>query len=161
MTVSVHAVADYFILKVDREAGDDITRLKLQKLVYYAQAWHLAMHGCPLFEDRLEAWAHGPVCKAIHARFQYLSFNPIPPKTVLSDPANLDDATTGFLDEVWEIYGQYSAAKLEAMAHQETPWIEARNGMPPSEQSEAPISEDTMASFYRARMLARRRIREK
>ncbi len=161
MTVSVHAVADYFILKVDREAGDDITRLKLQKLIYYAQAWYLAMHGRALFEDKFEAWAHGPVCRAIHKRFQYLSLNPIPPRTVISDPANLDAETKGFLDEVWDIYGQYSAAKLEAMTHQEDPWLEARKGMPPEQQGETPISEDTMAGFYRARMLARRRIREK
>lgn len=161
MTVSVHAVADYFILKVDREAGDDITRLKLQKLLYYAQAWHLAMRGDALFDGAFEAWAHGPVCRAIHGRFQYLSLSPIPPKTVITDPNQLDQDTRNFLDEVWDVYGQYSAAKLEAMTHQEEPWLEARNGMPRTQQSEAPISEDTMACYYRTRMVARKRIREK
>ena len=55
MTTSVHAIADYFISKVDREAGDDITHLKLQKLIYYAQAWHLAMYDKLLFGNKLEA----------------------------------------------------------------------------------------------------------
>lgn len=160
MTLSVHAIADYFILKVDPAAGDDITPLKLQKLLYYAQAWHLAMQGRPLFANRLEAWLHGPVCREIYDRFRYLSRNPIPASTAAFDFGGVDAATREFLDEVWDVYAQYSAAKLEQMTHQETPWLEARTGLDPMLPSQRPISERTMEEYYRGRMQARRRIRE-
>ncbi len=161
MTVSVHAVADYFILKVDRAAGDDITHLKLQKLVYYAQAWHLAMHGRPLFPERMEAWLHGPVCREVYDRFRHLSWNPIPASAAVSDFSDVDEATGDFLDEVREVYGQYSATRLEQMTHEEAPWLEARKGVHPLNPSQRPISEQTMADFYGRRMQARRRIRER
>jgi uncharacterized phage-associated protein len=161
MSTSVHSVADYFILKVDRQAGDDITHLKLQKLIYYAQAWHLAMHHRPLFANRVEAWLHGPVCREIYDRFRHLSWNPIPATAAVSDFSAMDEITRDLLEEVWEVYGQYSATKLEQMTHDEAPWLEARQGIHPLTPSQQPISERTMADFYRSRMQARKRIRER
>ena len=159
MTTSVHAIADYFISKVDREAGDDITHLKLQKLIYYAQAWHLATYDKLLFGNKLEAWLHGPVCRDIYERFRHLSWNPIPPTATVTNARSLDDKTYAFLDEVWEMYGQFSATKLEQMTHEEEPWLEARKGVHPGSPSQTMISEDTMRTYYGARMLARKRIR--
>ena len=49
-------IADWFAGAIDREAGDSITHLKLQKLVYYAQAWFLALNDKPLFEEEMQAW---------------------------------------------------------------------------------------------------------
>lgn len=43
-------VPRYFLCRVDREAGDTISPLKLQKLVYYAQAWSLVFRNQPLFD---------------------------------------------------------------------------------------------------------------
>lgn len=160
MSVSVHAVADYFIQRVDREAGDDITHLKLQKLLYYAQAWHLAMHGKPLFRNTIEAWLHGPVIREVYDRFRHLSWNPIPAGETLENSVRLDDATRAFLDEVWDVYGQYSAKKLEQMTHEEDPWLHARRGVFPANPSQRPISEEVMATYYGTRMTARKRIRE-
>ena len=159
MTSSVHAIADYFISKVDREAGDDITHLKLQKLVYYAQAWHLAMHGKALFNNKLEAWLHGPVCRDIYERFRRLSWNPIPATATVTNVHALDDETHAFLEEVWETYGQFSATKLEQLTHEEAPWLEARKGVHPGSPSQAMISENTMRKYYGERMQARKRIR--
>jgi uncharacterized phage-associated protein len=162
MAVSVHAIADYFISKADREAGDDLTHLKLQKLVYYAQAWHLAMYQQPLFSNRIEAWLHGPVCREIYDRFRHLSWNPIPASLAyINIDRHLDHETIAFLDEIWEVYGQYSATRLEQMTHEEEPWIEARKNVLPGNPSQAAIGEETMARYYAARMVARRRIREK
>jgi hypothetical protein len=50
-----HDVAKYFVSLVDEEAGDSITNLKLQKLLYYAQGAHLALYDGPLFPERIEA----------------------------------------------------------------------------------------------------------
>lgn len=62
--VTMHSALDiaaWFLNEVDRKAGDSITNLKLQKLVYYAQAWAVTLLGRKLFEEKVEAWAHGPV----------------------------------------------------------------------------------------------------
>jgi uncharacterized phage-associated protein len=161
MTVSVYAVADYFIRKVNREAGDDITQFKLQKLLYYAQAWHLAMHDAPLFDNTFEGWVHGPVCPEIYDRFRHLAFSPIPSQDSHINLDMFEQPIQTFLDEVWDIYGQYSATKLEQMTHAEAPWIEARRGLRATDPGHEIINEDTMRSFYRTRIQARRRIREK
>ena len=50
-------VANWFTCNIDREVGDSITHLKLQKLIYYAQAWSLALKGKTLFEEEIQAWA--------------------------------------------------------------------------------------------------------
>ena len=58
---TIFDVANYFRWRVDYDAGDNITALKLQKLCYYAQAWHLAFTGEPLFEEEFQAYDHGPL----------------------------------------------------------------------------------------------------
>ncbi|TCV80241.1 Panacea domain-containing protein [Sulfurirhabdus autotrophica] len=159
MAFSVHVIADYFIRKVERDAGDNITQLKLQKLLYYAQAWYLAMYDQPLFSNKMEAWQHGPVCREIYERFRHLSWNPIPDSATVSNEQALDGDTLTFLEEIWEVYGQFSASKLEQMTHDEDPWINARKGIFPGYPSRTLIDENAMRKYYQARMLARKRIR--
>ncbi len=161
MDISVHQIADYFILKVDRKAGDNMTHLKLQKLLYYAQAWHLAMHGKELFHNRLEAWRHGPVCREIYARFRQLSWHPIPPTMMLTDPSLLPREVHDFLDEVWEVYGQFSATKLEELTHQEEPWLAARAEAFPHHPSDSRITREMMQEYYGSRIKLRRRIQSR
>ena len=67
--VTPNKVADWFI-HFAHEVGDPITNLKLQKLVYYAQAWYLALHGKRLFPAEFQAWVHGPVCHSLYQRFR-------------------------------------------------------------------------------------------
>src|SRR5947207_9070578 len=63
-------IAKWFINATDRDAGDDITHLKVQKLLYYAQGWALVHLRKPLFSEDLEAWAHGPVAPSIYNHFR-------------------------------------------------------------------------------------------
>ncbi|HEU0080276.1 MAG TPA: type II toxin-antitoxin system antitoxin SocA domain-containing protein, partial [Longimicrobiaceae bacterium] len=63
-------VAAWFLNEVDRKSGDSITNLKLQKLVYYAQAWAVTLLGRPLFEEKVEAWAHGPVGDVVYQAYK-------------------------------------------------------------------------------------------
>jgi len=141
-------VADYFLRLVDEAAGDSISNLKLQKLVYYAQAWHLALTGTPLFEDRIEAWMHGPVIPALYRTYKERGWQPIPrPTTTLEE---IDAPTLGILDEVWDAYGQFSAKRLEEITHAEDPWKKARararcgSGDPCTE----PITVEDMQAYY-------------
>jgi uncharacterized phage-associated protein len=123
-TLSAREVADYFLASVDEDCGDNITNLKLQKLVYYAQGFHLAMNnGKALFDDPIVAWAHGPVVPTLYHGFKSYGANAIPrPQTV--DYSKYSDDVRKLLDEVSEVYGQFSASRLRAMTHEEPPWME-------------------------------------
>lgn len=121
-------VADYFILRVDESTGDVMTNLRLQKLVYYAQAWHLALTGKPLFDDDFEAWIHGPVVPHLYRRFKDNGWRPID-RAATSPILPMDDETRDVLEEVWSAYGQFSATHLEELTHSEDPWIDARRGV--------------------------------
>lgn len=117
-------VARYFLAKVDEDVGDGISNLKLQKLVYYAQAYHLAMYGEPLFPEPVEAWEHGPVVPELYRHYRACGSDNIPAPCDF-EPAGYDERTTALLDEVYDVFGQYSAWKLRNLTHQERPWIEA------------------------------------
>ena len=69
-------IADYFI-GLSNETGSLITNLKLQKLVYYAQAWSLALNNEELFADDFQAWVHGPVLVSLYDRYRTNKRNPI------------------------------------------------------------------------------------
>jgi uncharacterized phage-associated protein len=146
----MNAAADYFI-RFSHEVGDPITNLKLQKLVYYAQAWHLALHGRPLLAERFQAWVHGPVCPPLYQRFRHYGWNPISEDVAVP---TLPDGVEEHLREVMEAYGGFSAWDLERLTHAEEPWIRARGGLAAHEPSTASISEDDMRSFYAARSAA-------
>lgn len=120
---TVLQVADYFLNKASKEEDDSeiISNLKLQKLVYYAQGFHLAMFDEPLFIETIEAWTHGPVCPVLyHAKKQH--------KNGAVDPNPDFDASVfskeqlELLDEIYEVYGQFSAWKLRNLTHEEAPW---------------------------------------
>lgn len=120
-------VADYFLAKAgvqaDEETGDLISNLKLQKLVYYAQGFHLALHDKPLFEERIEAWMHGPVVPDLYHEYKHFGAEGIPGPQI--DLTKYDADTRELLDEVYTVFGQYSAWKLRNMTHEEKPWIDA------------------------------------
>ncbi len=138
-------VADY-ILCFARECGDLITNLKLQKLLYYAQAWYLAVYDGPLFNDHLEAWVHGPVQPEQYHRFKEHRWNAISDEP---DCPEFPDQIKTHLDEIMDVYGDLTAHHLERLVHQESPWINARRGLPPDAPSNETISWDDMNSFYR------------
>ncbi len=146
--LTAEQVANYFLRLVDEESGDSISNLKLQKLVYYAQAWHLAVHGRPLFNDPLQAWAHGPVVPGLYQRYRDYGWQPLPrPTTPVLD---IDSETQAVLDDVWEAYGPYTAKRLETMTHEEAPWqkARARQGCAPGDFCNDPIRHEEMQLFY-------------
>ena len=71
---SAQTVANHFVELLHDQGG--ISNLKLQKLLYYAQAWHLALYGEPLFRDRIEAWVHGPVVPPVFGAFKHNKWQP-------------------------------------------------------------------------------------
>lgn len=117
-------VANYFLSMQDEDAGDAISNLKLQKLVYYAQGFSLALYHKPLFEEEIKAWEHGPVISELYRKFKDYKAGPIPmPKNF--DPNSFNRKEKELLDDINEVYGQYSAWKLRNMTHNDKPWKEA------------------------------------
>lgn len=134
-----HDVAKYFVSLVDEEAGDSISNLKLQKLLYYAQGAHLALYDEPLFREPIKAWIHGPVVPSVYHEYKPFGAGPIKVEKV-----NFDDYSAPVrevLDEVNSVYGQFTAGKLRAMTHNEPPW----KNTPQSET----ISHESMKEFFK------------
>lgn len=138
-------VADWFRNAVDRGAGDSITHLKLQKLVYYAQAWSLALLDRPLFAEDVQAWAHGPVAPSVWHHFKDNRWDSLPPAPGV---AEFDEETEALLRDVMVAYGERSGTALEELTHSEEPWIRARNGLPIEARSTEIIPKEHMRRFY-------------
>ncbi|WP_181350472.1 Panacea domain-containing protein [Thalassobacillus sp. CUG 92003] len=141
-------VASYFLSKSEPGSPTEITPLKLQKLVYYAQAWHLALTDGEIVDCDFEAWIHGPVCRELYSEYRHHGFDVIP-KPLFSDNTRVNGKSKQLLDKVWNLYGDKSPKHLEQLTHREKPWKEARKGKEPHERASNNISNDTMREYYR------------
>lgn len=134
-----------YILCLAQCNGDTITNLKLQKLLYYAQAWFLVNNNnTKLFEDDIEAWQYGPVVPSVYNEYKIFGRAPIEIDCDLNkDFSNLCDNTKQYLNEFCEAFLKYSATELVGMTHQEKPWQEAI-----TKGVYTPINTNTMYEFY-------------
>lgn len=138
-------IAKWFIAWAEAEE-EELSNMKLQKLLYYAQGHHLARAHAPLFRDEIQAWSHGPVVPGVYREFKRHGANPIELPT--DDPFcwdNVDDGTSNFLSKVWNTYGGYSAGRLRNMTHDEKPW--RKNWRGDTDRS-AVIPRDDMEDFF-------------
>ena len=145
------AVANYFIYRsnlASKESLPGITNKKLQKLLYYSQAWSLALRNKRLFKDDIEAWVHGPAVRSVYTAFKQYSFGEIKTDVSKDDFSILSAEELELLNTIWSVYGKYDADYLEALTHSESPWQEARNGLAAHQSSSKVISPDTMKAFY-------------
>ncbi|MEL7358047.1 MAG: type II toxin-antitoxin system antitoxin SocA domain-containing protein [Cyanobacteria bacterium J06560_6] len=141
-------IAQYFLHRVDREAGDTISALKLQKLVYYAQVWSMVLRNQPLFPQPIEAWRHGPVVRPLWEKYKDYSSEAIPIPS--EQPVELANTELEILDFVWVRYGELSAHQLSKLTHAEPPWQIARDGLQEGESSNRIIPLDEMKTFHAA-----------
>lgn len=118
-------------------------------MCYYAQAWYLANHDKPLMPNRFEAWVHGPVSPDLYSRYADWGWIDIPKR---EESPEICDSKKAFLDQVFDVYGGYTADDLEVMTHKEEPWKKAREGLSPSEYSRRPISMKAMRDYYGERI---------
>lgn len=122
-----------------------MTTKKLQKLVYYSQAWHLARHGARLFPDEIQAWREGPVVKKLYDGHRTKCAIQTWPD---GNAARLGEDELATVRWVVTTYGGFSAESLSRMTHAESPWRVARGLVPEGEPSQAAISDDIMRNFY-------------
>ena len=143
---SADDIAKFFLWKAEKD-GKPITNKKLQKLLYYAQAWNLVFEDKPLFKEDVEAWVHGPAVRKVYLRFKRFGFAPIA-ITIKKEEDVKKLSKNKVLDAVWRVYGKYDAQYLEELSHNEAPWQEAREGLKINESSDNIISLESMKNFY-------------
>jgi len=146
--VTAKTIAGWFINATDRESGEVMTHLKLQKLVYYAQAWYLANFDRPLFAEDMQAWTHGPVTPTVYEKYRHAGFEALPPQPTVRLSNDLDV----FLKAIYAEYGKYTAKHLEKMTHDEDPWQITRQGLPLEARCTTPIDKLLIRNFYAERL---------
>lgn len=134
MPYNAKAVANYFLDLAERE-GKKLSPMKLQKLVYFAHGWHLAINEKPLLNEQVEAWPYGPVISSLYHEFKdfgsgaidrrAIDFFEDEPQTVPTEDAD----TCDLLNKVWNEYKGYTAIQLSNMTHEPgSPWQKTWDG---------------------------------
>jgi uncharacterized phage-associated protein len=144
MKTTASTVAKYVISEF-HASEDLITNMKVQKLLYYIQGWHLGLYGTPVFTDNFQAWVHGPVQYEVYNEYKDYRWNPI---TKAIDKPVLEPPLVKHISQVLECYGGQTAYSLELMTHQEWPWIEARDDLDPAESSSNIILPGSMQKYF-------------
>ncbi len=141
------------------EKGDNVSPKKLQKLLYYVEAWNMVHLGTPLINEDFEAWVHGPVLPSVYRQLKEFGFNNLRVINEEEDAAEkeiaeiiknnqLNEDQLSVVYSVLDKYGSMSAFELEILTHNESPWLEARAGIPPHISCNAIIPKQKMKSFY-------------
>lgn len=144
--LSCFDVANYFLVLVDREAGDSITQLKLQKLIYFAQGIYLALFDKVLFEEEIKAWKNGPVVPALRTIFGSFRDNVIPLPCEI-DFAIYTELQKKLIHKVYSFYGAHSAAYLRNLTHTHSIWYEA------IEKADNTITKEKIQEFFKANII--------
>lgn len=131
------------------EKTGEVTAMKLQKLMYYSQAWHLVWEETPLFQEDFQAWANGPVLPQLYKRHSGM-YKVTAALFDEADSKNLTKEECATVDKVLGFYGDKSAQWLSNLTHQENPWLHARAGLDAGASSEAVITQAAMAEYYEA-----------
>jgi uncharacterized phage-associated protein len=140
-TPTVFDVSKYIL-----EKNGAMTHMKLQKLVYYSQAWSLVWDEQQLFEEKIEAWINGPVVPVL---FQSLkgSFL-VSSDSVPGNSTNLNQVQKETVDSVLDFYGGFSSQYLSDLTHLEAPWKQARSGISEHLRGNGEITASMMANYY-------------
>ncbi|MNK41824.1 hypothetical protein D3C87_604980 [compost metagenome] len=149
-----HIITNYV-----NQKGDTVSHKKLQKLLYYVEAWHLVNFEESILEEDFQAWVHGPVIPELYQKLKDFGFNNL---KVINDEEetvdkeieaivkknNLDDEKVEFIYSVLDNYGSLTSFELEMLSHSEKPWIDARGNCAPHERCTNIISKNSMLNFY-------------
>lgn len=136
----VHDVAAYIISKLR-----SVDAMKLQKLLYYSQAWSLVWDERPLFHARIEAWANGPVIRDVFKAYQG-KYKITEPR--YGDKDGLKPSERQTVNAVLKFYGPKTGFFLSQLTHRERPWLEARKGLAPGELGDREITHAAMSEYY-------------
>jgi uncharacterized phage-associated protein len=143
--ITAYDVAKYFIYRGNSSEDDSVSNLKLQKLIYYAQGYHLALFDKPFFDESIEAWRHGPVCPEIYHEYKAYGAAPIDENISVDFSEIFSSEQIELLEEVYSVFGQFAAWKLRDMTHEESPW---KNHADFNEE----IPQEEMKEYFKTRL---------
>lgn len=145
MAYNVKDIANHLLsCAANSETGELMTNMKLQKMLYYEQGFHLAYFGTPLFDEDVEAWMYGPVVPVVYEQYEHYGRKGIEPE---EDNFDFTDKTEKSLfNEVFRVYNAYSAYGLANMTHNEKPWKTTPVG------KGNVISQGKMKMFFKTRL---------
>jgi len=149
----------HIVTRFINQKGDTVSHKKLQKLLYYVEAWNLVHLETPLIGEDFEAWVHGPVVPQLYQDLKKVEFNDL---KVLNDEFDTVDEgiqaiivknnlTENQLELIYSVLNKYSglsSLELELLSHNEKPWIEAREGFAPHQPCNNIIQKSRMKEFY-------------
>ena len=139
-------IATLFVKHANKSAENDLTNLKLQKILYLAQGHYLGnTHGSPLFEESVEAWPLGPVVREVYETFSVLGASPITLLDIPEDAKEVDESVVPYIDFIWKKYGKYSASYLVKLTHEQAPWKKTFDG---GNGNRTIIPVDMMAGYF-------------
>ena len=144
MTKKIIQLAN-LIIKMAAEKGDLITNLKLQKLLYYEQGYHLACFGKPLFNEEVLAWQYGPVVREVYDAFSKCGGRALMPQGGVYSFRNKEEEA--LFEEVFDAYNKYSASYLVEMTHNEAPWKSVQAN------TDSVISKESMKAFFEKKVV--------
>ncbi len=139
----IEIIANYIIV-----IGKEITPLALQKILYYAQGFFKAFFGKYLFNDDCQAWVHGPVYVNIYEKYKEFKSANISIDIDYDIEDIIVDEKREILDVIIKYFGYYNGKALEKMSHYETPWINARKGLLPTENSNNIIKKEDIKDYF-------------
>ena len=160
--VDILNMARYTILRL-LQNGNSISPLKLQKVLYYLQAWYLVYFDRNLlFDDTPEAWVNGPVYRRVYevykgkGLYEQFTFNDVlyngqtdsDALAELHHTMDLSEQDWNFVEAIYKHYGVMSQDYLVFLTHSQKPWNEARKGLQPFEYSDKNISFNLMYEYY-------------
>lgn len=142
---SVFDIANYLLAKASLSEGESakLSNLKLQKLLYYVQGFHSVLFKQRAFDDRMEAWMHGPVVPTVYHHYKQYGNGQIPPAMALEE-VPIDEQTAELVDEVFNVYAKHSAWHLRNLTHEEEPWLKRYD----ADQGSSEITIEDLDQFF-------------
>lgn len=146
-----------YIINECHKQSFSITNFKLQKLLYFAQGFSLALTDTPLFYDEIEAWDFGPVIPDVYREYKMFGANELP---VIDSYYDIDYDSESFLnlvdinenifsevqklimDAVVNQYAGFTAVALVSITQKQKPWIDSYG-------KEQIISKNRVSNYFR------------
>jgi uncharacterized phage-associated protein len=140
------------ILERTCEKDISVSHLKLQKLMYYCQGYHLALHDETAFDSKVCAWKHGPVITALYAEYNMYGSSDIPQKEIKNIFSELTASAQEVIDFVLNKYGHMGAWALRQQTHREQPWL-THYDRPTNTVDNQEITSEEMKSYFEDQMI--------
>lgn len=151
-SISIFDVAHYFLYKSIPNTRYSMTHKKLQKICYFAQGFHLAQEGKPLFHEEVCAWFRGPVSPVLYEAYKVNDCFEIEPVKELPSIFQEHPASLQMLEDIWNAYGKFDGSFLEVLTHIEKPWIMARKQLKHPEDLHSVITHESMRQSFQEQL---------